>query len=357
MNRARGFRRSNSEPPTGAEPAPADPVSTSTGGGNVVPPTPPTPPDPQAVPAPPAPPAPPAVSPPPPEVVVDDWIEQPGAPDPRPMPTPVWDAPPENLPTVLPTETMLPAGAASGDLLPGTPATRSATRRRASRRRFWRGFGAVGAVVVLFVGLAVLSDAWSGDQPPSEVDVAGAQVTRGDGSGSGSSTNGGSGSGSSNGGSGSKSGSGSSNGGSGSKSGSGSSNGGSGSKSGSGSNGGSGSKGGSGNTSTTTRPRTTTTTVAEDDPEDHPNDFLTLQPGTCQLNEEEELYLSTGTIRNSAGVELVADLEVTWIDDTGDIDSTNEFVWVPANGTATWEFEADLFDLPVGQLRCSAVLL
>ena len=93
------------------------------------------------------------------------------------------------------------------------------------------------------------------------------------------------------------------------------------------------------------------------DPEADPNAYLqvSMDAGSCRWDGDNWLLLSSGTIRSTSGVDLTADLTVSWVDATGDLDSWDELVDVPAGATVPYDVSTDWADAPQG-LTCHAEL-
>jgi hypothetical protein len=72
---------------------------------------------------------------------------------------------------------------------------------------------------------------------------------------------------------------------------------------------------------------------------------IALAPGSCRYDADAEDFEASGTVRAVTGSGVV-EVDVTWSDATGELDSASDIVEVAAGGTASWEASTALSDPP-----------
>ena len=70
-----------------------------------------------------------------------------------------------------------------------------------------------------------------------------------------------------------------------------------------------------------------------------------------------EELVDTGMLRNSGTEEAVAEVQVTWSDDTGELVSWTDVQSVPPGGSAAWAVSTAWPEPAQGTLRCDITLI
>lgn len=84
---------------------------------------------------------------------------------------------------------------------------------------------------------------------------------------------------------------------------------------------------------------------------------VTQDGGACAFDASTEELVDTGMLRNSGPDEAVAEVQVTWSDDTGELDSWTDVQSIPSGGSTAWSV-ATAWPEPVrGRLRCEIALI
>ena len=84
---------------------------------------------------------------------------------------------------------------------------------------------------------------------------------------------------------------------------------------------------------------------------------VTEDRGACTFDTTAEKLVDTGMLQNSGTVEAVAEVQVTWFDDTGELDSWTDVQSVPPGGSIAWSVSTAWPDRVQGNLRCEVTLL
>ena len=86
------------------------------------------------------------------------------------------------------------------------------------------------------------------------------------------------------------------------------------------------------------------------------NITVTEDPGACAWDENAEELTDSGTVANSGAAEATVEVEVTWSDATGELDSWSDIETVPAGASTTWSVSSAWVDAPQG-LTCQTALI
>ena len=84
---------------------------------------------------------------------------------------------------------------------------------------------------------------------------------------------------------------------------------------------------------------------------------VTEDGGACTFDTTAEQLVDTGTLQNSGNEEAVAEVQVTWSDDTGELDSWSDVQSVPPGGSTAWSVSTAWPEPVQGNLRCEITLL
>ena len=84
---------------------------------------------------------------------------------------------------------------------------------------------------------------------------------------------------------------------------------------------------------------------------------VTEDGGACTFDTTAEQLVDTGMLQNSGTEEAVAEVQVTWFDDTGELDSWSDVQSVPPGGSAAWSVSTAWPPPVQGQLRCEITLI
>ena len=119
---------------------------------------------------------------------------------------------------------------------------------------------------------------------------------------------------------------------------------------------------------TTTAPSTTTTTVAVAAPPPagtapssgtvplaDPGEVtarIVQTPGGCRYDADAERARRPGTVHNPSGSQAVIEIDVTFSDATGELDSASDIEPSAPGETVEWEATTPAFDPPQGTLTC-----
>ena len=79
-------------------------------------------------------------------------------------------------------------------------------------------------------------------------------------------------------------------------------------------------------------------------------------PGACRFDPVAGVLEDSGTLHNPTGEEAVVEVQVTWSNPAGELDSWSDLVTVPAGGTADWSVSTARVEVPVG-LTCQTALI
>lgn len=85
--------------------------------------------------------------------------------------------------------------------------------------------------------------------------------------------------------------------------------------------------------------------------------MVTEDRGACTFDTTAEKLVDTGMLQNSGTEEAVAEVQVTWSDDTGELDSWTEVQSVPPGGSTAWSVSTAWPDQVQGNLRCEVTLI
>jgi|GEM_PF-5259493 hypothetical protein len=101
------------------------------------------------------------------------------------------------------------------------------------------------------------------------------------------------------------------------------------------------------------------TTSPTDGPNTDPNFGLSVteDPGACQWLADTGEMVDSGTLHNSGTEAAVAEVEVTWSDSTGELDSYTDLETVPPRGSAPWSVSDNFVDTPPQGLTCQIALI
>ena len=84
---------------------------------------------------------------------------------------------------------------------------------------------------------------------------------------------------------------------------------------------------------------------------------VTEDGGACTFDTTAEALVDSGMLQNSGTEEAVAEVQVTWSDDTGELDSWTDVQSIPPGGSTAWSV-ATAWPEPVqGRLRCEIALI
>ena len=78
---------------------------------------------------------------------------------------------------------------------------------------------------------------------------------------------------------------------------------------------------------------------------------LALAPGSCRYDADAEDFEASGAVEAVSGSGVV-EVDVTWSDATGELDSASDIVEVAPGRNASWEASTTLSDAPQGNLSC-----
>lgn len=84
---------------------------------------------------------------------------------------------------------------------------------------------------------------------------------------------------------------------------------------------------------------------------------VTEDGGACRFDTASEQLLDTGMLQNSGTEEAVAEVQVTWSDDTGELDSWTDVQSVPPGGSTAWSVSTAWPPPVQGTLRCEITLI
>lgn len=84
---------------------------------------------------------------------------------------------------------------------------------------------------------------------------------------------------------------------------------------------------------------------------------VTEDRGACTFDVTTEEFVDTGTLQNSSTEEAVAEVQVTWSDDTGELDSWTDVQSVPPGGSTAWSVSTAWPQPVQGTLRCDIALI
>ena len=84
---------------------------------------------------------------------------------------------------------------------------------------------------------------------------------------------------------------------------------------------------------------------------------VTQDGGACAFDTSTEALVDTGVLRNAGTEEVVAEVEVTWFDDTGELDSWTDVESVPPGGSTAWSVSTAWPEPVQGRLRCEIALI
>ena len=82
-----------------------------------------------------------------------------------------------------------------------------------------------------------------------------------------------------------------------------------------------------------------------------------IDAGACQFDASLEELVDSGTVQNSGPEEVVVEVQVTWFDDTGELDSWSDVQEVPSGDTVAWSVATAWPDPIQGSLRCEIAQL
>ncbi len=116
--------------------------------------------------------------------------------------------------------------------------------------------------------------------------------------------------------------------------------------------------GGTGSGSGGSAPPTTATPDTTPPPID-PDGGVTVTEdgGACAFDSATEELVDAGMLQNSGAEEAVAEVQVTWSDDTGELDSWTDVQSVPPGGSTAWSVSSAWPEPVQGRLRCEIALI
>jgi hypothetical protein len=80
---------------------------------------------------------------------------------------------------------------------------------------------------------------------------------------------------------------------------------------------------------------------------------IVLTPGSCRYDPDAQELQASGTIRGANGSGVV-EVDVTWSDGTGELDSSSDIDEVEPGRSVPWEVSTGAFGPPQGALTCRA---
>ena len=83
---------------------------------------------------------------------------------------------------------------------------------------------------------------------------------------------------------------------------------------------------------------------------------MVVDAGSCTWDGDNEQLLATGSVTNSGNQDAEPEVEVTWSDSSGELDSWSDTVPVGAGATEAWDMSTDWADPPAG-LSCSVAII
>jgi hypothetical protein len=106
-------------------------------------------------------------------------------------------------------------------------------------------------------------------------------------------------------------------------------------------------------------PGSTTGDTTAAPPGSDPSQHITVteDPGACQWRPDTGELVDSGMFHNSGTEDVVAEVEVTWSDTTGELDSYSDLQTVPAGGSQPWSVSDNLVDTPPQGLTCQIALI
>ena len=81
---------------------------------------------------------------------------------------------------------------------------------------------------------------------------------------------------------------------------------------------------------------------------------VSIDPKSCRYDADQQKLLAFGTVQNSSNSEISAEIEVTWSDSTGEIDTWSDLETVGAGASVPWSISDEWFESPDGALSCQA---
>lgn len=79
--------------------------------------------------------------------------------------------------------------------------------------------------------------------------------------------------------------------------------------------------------------------------------------GACAFDSSTDELVDAGTLGNAGAEEATAEVQVTWSDDTGELDSWSDVQSVPPGGSTAWSVSTAWPEPVQGDLRCEIMLL
>ena len=79
--------------------------------------------------------------------------------------------------------------------------------------------------------------------------------------------------------------------------------------------------------------------------------------GACTFDSSTEELVDSGTLENAGEAEATAEVQVTWSDDTGELDSWTDVQSVPPGGSTAWSVSTAWPEPVRGTLRCDITLI